>query len=44
MPIPRNNRIKQWMDKSEECKARLIENYEIKEKSNNNSKTSTGKH
>jgi len=29
MPIPRNNRIKQWMDKSEECKARLIENYEI---------------
>ncbi len=30
MPVPRNNRIKQWMDKSEECKARLIENYESK--------------
>jgi len=29
MPVPRNNRIKQCMDKSEECKARLIENYEI---------------
>ncbi len=29
MPMPRNDRIKQWMDKSEECKARLVENFEI---------------
>lgn len=29
MPIPKSEKIKDWMDKSEECKARLIENFEI---------------
>src|SRR3989338_83439 len=34
MPIARNDRIKQWMDKSEACQARLIENYEVTLQSN----------
>ena len=29
MPMPKNERIKQWMDKSEDCKARLIENFKV---------------
>lgn len=32
MPIPRSDKIKSWMDKSEECKARLIENFSIGKK------------
>ena len=29
MPMPKNERIKQWMDKSEDCKARLIQNFQV---------------
>ncbi|MFH0751973.1 MAG: hypothetical protein V1914_00045 [archaeon] len=34
MPLAKNDRIKQWMDKTEETKAKLIENYELTLKSN----------
>jgi putative transposase len=29
MPMSKNEKVKQWMDKSEECNARLIENFGI---------------
>ncbi len=34
MPIPRNEKIKQWMGKSEGCKSRLIEKFEVKKGNN----------
>ena len=35
MPIQRNDKIKQWMDKSENCEARLVENFEVNQQSVN---------
>ena len=33
MPKIRNNPVKEWYDKSEDCKARVIENYKIRDES-----------
>lgn len=34
MPIAKNKKIKEWMEKSEECKSRFVENFKIGKKKN----------
>ena len=35
MPMSRNNKVKQWMDKSSGCVARVVEDFEIKKEKTN---------